>query len=208
MPSAPEILVPGIHRPYIDGDSLDWSRPQVFTIDDVLTPAECAAMIARIDALGPTPAPITTHRGFVMRPDIRNNRRVMFDDPDLAAALFRRVRDALPDPLSNRRPVGVNERFRCYRYDPGERFAPHFDGAFTRDRDEASLLTFMVYLNAGFTGGQTRFHDLGVDVDPHPGRALFFQHMHLHEGCTVETGTKYALRTDVMYRRIGAAGPA
>ena len=205
MPRAPDILVAGIDRPYLEGDSLDWSRPQVFTLPDVLDARECADMIARIDALGPSPAPITTHRGFVMRPDIRNNRRVMFDDPDLAAELFRRVHHALPDPLCHRRPVGVNERFRCYRYDPGERFAPHFDGAFARSRDEASLLTFMVYLNDGYTGGHTVFHNLGLDVHPRPGLALFFQHMHLHEGCTVETGTKYALRTDVMYRRLGAA---
>lgn len=201
MPRELHILEPGTGRPYSPGDSLDWTQPQVFTVEDVLAPGECEEMIARIDALGPTAAPITTHRGFVMRPDIRNNRRVMFDDPDLAAELFRRVRHALPDPLHARRPVGVNERLRCYCYDPGERFAPHLDGAFVRDPDEASELTFMVYLNDDFTGGHTVFHSLGIDVAPRPGLALFFQHRHLHEGCVVTAGTKYALRTDVMYRR-------
>jgi hypothetical protein len=29
--------------------------------------------------------------------------------------------------------------------------------------------------------------------------ALLFQHEVLHEGCAVESGVKYVLRTDVMY---------
>lgn len=196
-----DILEPASGRPYTQGDALDWSQPLVFTVAGVLSPSECEQAIARIDALGPTAAPITTPRGFVMRPDIRNNTRAMFDDLALAADLFRRVRDLLPDPLCARRPVGVNERFRCYRYDPGQRFAPHFDGAFARDPDEASRLTFMVYLNDDFAGGHTVFHDLGLDVAPRRGLALLFQHRLLHEGCVLERGTKYVLRTDVMYRR-------
>ena len=59
----------------------------------------------------------------------------------------------------------------------------------------------MVYLNEGFAGGETRFHDYEVDVVPRTGMALLFQHRVLHEGCVVTTGTKYVLRSDVMYRR-------
>jgi saccharopine dehydrogenase (NAD+, L-lysine-forming) len=50
--------------------------------------------------------------------------------------------DCLAAHLHGRRPVGVNERFRCYRYEPGQRFAPHYDGAYQRSatvrRDAAS----------------------------------------------------------------------
>lgn len=201
MPRAFTVLAPGRGRPYCEGDALDARGPLVFTVDDVLGADECERLIATIDALGPTLAPITTSRGFVERPDIRNNRRVIFDDLELARELFARVRHALPDPLAERVAVGANERFRCYRYDPGQRFAPHLDGAFVRDAREESLLTFMVYLNEGFTGGHTRFHHLGVDVTPRRGQALLFQHRLLHEGCLVESGVKYALRSDIMYRR-------
>lgn len=201
MVGSVEVLAPGWGRPYCEGDSLDTTGPLVFTVRDVMSAAECERTIARIDALGPTPAPITTSRGFVDAPEIRNNRRVIFDDAALAAELHARVRHALPDPLCARRPVGANERFRCYRYDPGQRFAPHYDGAFVRDAREESLLTFMVYLNEGYAGGRTAFLELGLEVTPRRGMALLFQHMQLHTGCTVEAGTKYVLRSDVMYRR-------
>ncbi|MBA2543154.1 MAG: 2OG-Fe(II) oxygenase [Deltaproteobacteria bacterium] len=194
-----DILIPGIGRPYVDGDSLDLTAPVAFTIPGVMTAAECAAMVARIDALVPTEAPISTPGGPVMRPDVRNNQRAMFDDVPFAAALFDRIASKLPT-LCGTRPVGTNERFRAYRYEPGQRFAPHFDGCFRRNDSERSELTFMVYLNDGFSGGSTQFHDYEVDVRPQVGMALLFQHRVLHEGCVVNSGTKYVLRSDVMYR--------
>ncbi len=194
------VLVPGRDRPYVDGDSLDLSAPLVWTIPDVLTAAECATYIARIEDLGPTEAPISTSRGFVMAPDIRNNKRVMFDDHALAADLFSRVKSAIPQTLCNMRPVGANERFRCYRYEPGQKFAAHYDGAFVRDDHERSLLTLIVYLNDDFAGGTTEFLDFDLHAHPRTGTALLFQHFLLHEGCTVTSGMKYVLRSDVMYR--------
>jgi len=194
-----QVVVPGTGRPYVEGDSLDGAAPLVFTVADVYSAAECAAAIARTEQLGFAAAPITTAAGFVMRPDIRNNERVMFDDVELAAELFARIGDALPGRLCGRRPVGVNERFRCYRYTPGQQFRAHYDGAFRRSRHERSELTFMVYLNDGFAGGQTAFHEFGVEVPPRRGAALLFQHQLLHEGTTVQSGVKYVLRSDVMY---------
>jgi hypothetical protein len=191
-----------IARPYAAGDWLDFRQPLLWTLDDVLSPEECRALIARITAAGLEAAPITTAQGFVHRPDIRNNRRALFDDADLAADLYRRAAASIPVAMNGGyRPVGANERFRCYRYDVGQRFAPHYDGAFVRSDDEESLLTFMVYLNDDFRGGTTDFPDLEVRVTPKTGRALLFQHRQLHEGCAVEHGVKYVLRSDVMYRR-------
>jgi len=194
-----DILAAGSGRPYLDGDSLDQTAPLVFSIGGVLSPDDCAATIARIEKLGPEAAPVSTSRGFVMRPDIRNNTRVMFDDRALAALLFDRIAAEVPDRLAGRRVVGVNERFRCYRYAPGQRFAPHFDGAFTRSPVERSELTLMVYLNDSAEGGATAFHHLGLEVTPRTGSALLFQHRLLHEGCVVTAGVKYVLRSDVMY---------
>jgi hypothetical protein len=196
------VLVPGFPgREYVEGDALDLAHPMVFSVDGVLTDAECQALVREVDARGPTSAPITTGRGFVHRPDIRNNTRVMFDDVPLAARLFTRLGDCLPGPMcGGLLPVGLNERFRGYRYEPGQRFAPHYDGAFVRNPSEQSLLTFMVYLNQDFEGGTTDFLQYGVRVQPRTGRALLFQHFLLHEGTVLHRGVKYALRSDVMYR--------
>jgi prolyl 4-hydroxylase len=196
-----QIVIPGKGRPYLDGDSIDHGAALVVTVPAVLGAAECAAMIARIEDLGPAAAPVTTDRGFAMMPDVRNNERVMFDDVALAAELYVRLHDALPEQLSEMRKVGINERFRCYRYAPGQRFAPHQDGAFRRSADEHSQLTLMVYLNAGFGGGTTHFLDFEREVVPRTGDALLFQHRLWHEGSVVTSGTKCVLRSDVMYRR-------
>ncbi|NMO15132.1 2OG-Fe(II) oxygenase [Pyxidicoccus fallax] len=176
------------------------SQPFIQTLPSVLSDVECAEMIQRIESLGPAAAPITTPRGFVMRPDIRNNERVMFDDPALAADLFTRVRHCVPPTLGSWRAVGTNERFRCYRYQPGQFFARHRDGAFIRSPQEQSLLTLLVYLNGDCEGGETRFLFPPRQVTPAPGMGLLFEHSLLHEGAEVRAGTKYVLRTDVMYR--------
>lgn len=183
-------------------EELDSRNPLVLTVDDVLTRDECASLIARIEAEKPSAAPVTTFSGFVMRPDIRNNTRVMFDDGSLATMLFERVREHLPEVLEAEwRISGANERLRCYRYEPGQYFRPHFDGAFVRSRDERSLLTFMVYLNDVEAGGDTAFLDLELTVKPRAGMALLFSHHVRHESTTLERGVKYAVRSDVMYRR-------
>ena len=193
------IRAAGSGRPFTDGDSLDLGAPLVVEVDDVVGLEDCRALIADLERRGPAPAPISTLDGFVMRPDLRNNTRVMYDDAARAAALFAALAGVLPARLRRRHAVGINERFRGYKYTVGQRFAPHYDGAFVRSPREASELTLIVYLNDDFTGGTTDFPHLGLRVQPRAGRALLFQHLLLHEGCAVEAGVKYALRTDVMY---------
>jgi hypothetical protein len=180
-----------------------WEERFVRTVSAVFSEEECVGMIQRIESQEPAPAPITTARGFVMRPDIRNNDRVMFDDPGLAEELFGRVRHLVPPVLGGMRAVGANERFRCYRYRPGQFFAPHYDGAFERSLLERSLLTFLIYLNGDCEGGETRLLELGQQVAPTRGMGLLFEHGLLHEGAPVRSGLKYVLRTDILYRSEG-----
>ena len=182
--------------------SIDLSHPVLWTVPDLLPPDQCAAQIARIEAAAPVPAPISMLRGEQMRPDIRNNDRVAFDDPATAAELLARLGEHAPAVLSGMRLCGANERLRCYRYGPGQRFAPHFDGAFVRDDHEQSLVSFLVYLNDGFEGGETVFPQLDRTIVPRAGMALLFQHRVLHEGAAVRSGVKYVLRSDLMYRRV------
>jgi hypothetical protein len=189
-----------MHRELLDGEA-------VFVLHDFFSPAECDAAIARAEAAGFEEATITTAGGAVMAKGIRNNARLMVDDIDLAARLFDRARPMLPaNPLRAWEVVGFNERWRYYRYDPGERFAPHYDGSFVRGEDQKSQLTFMIYLNDDFAGGETKFYFLSEEpylcVRPVRGQALVFVHWKLHEGAAVLSGRKYVLRTDVMCRRI------
>lgn len=80
----------------------------------------------------------------------------------------------------------------------------HFDGAFVRDDHEQSLVSFLVYLNDGFEGGETVFPQIVRTIVPRAGMALLFQHRVLHEGAPVRSGVKYVLRSDLMYRAVDA----
>lgn len=171
----------------------------LFTIPSLMSPAECTALIAMTEGRGYSAAPITTSRGFVMAPEVRNNTRVMFDDVALAAALWSRI-EASVERRPGFVPVGLNERIRFYRYDPGQAFRWHFDGSFVRNAEERSFLTFMVYLNEGFGGGETELEEEAVR--PRTGLGVVFDHGLRHQGAAVTHGRKYVLRSDVMFRRV------
>jgi predicted 2-oxoglutarate/Fe(II)-dependent dioxygenase YbiX len=174
---------------------------RILTIKGLFTPGECAALVALAEGIGFGAAPITTGHGFVMAPDVRNNTRVILDDPERARVLWQRMSTFAPT-RRGREAVGLNERFRFYRYAPGEFFHWHHDGAFHRNEHEQSLLTAMVYLNGDFEGGSTDFdfHEESITIIPEPGLVLLFDHGIRHQGAAVKRGRKYVLRTDVMYR--------
>ena len=169
----------------------------VFVVRNAFSASECAALVERAERVGFHGAPITTHRGAIMMKRRRNNDRVMIDDIELAATLWDRLSALPPDHLYGRDAVGLNERFRFYRYDPGQAFRWHMDGYYERPNGERSQYTLMVYLNDDFEGGATEFHD--CRITPERGTAAFFYHHQKHCGASVVSGRKYVLRTDVMY---------
>ncbi len=167
-------------------------------ITGFLEPDLCESLIRRADAMGYTEAPINTLTGSEVFSDIRNNNRVMFDDHELAETLFEKVGPYLPNIYEGWTLYNLNERFRVYRYEREQYFKWHRDGAFMRDVTETSKITFMVYLNDAFSGGETDFFNFRIT--PISGAALLFPHQHRHQGNPVKQGVKYVLRTDVMYR--------
>jgi prolyl 4-hydroxylase len=181
-------------------EQIDSNKPLIKTLPGILTAGECLAWIDRIKARGPEAAPINTFGGPKVVSRIRNNRRVMFDDLEAARDLFDRAKDHAPTEIHNMRLSGINERLRCYEYQPGQRFAPHSDGPFIRDDGERSCYTFMIYLNEDFEGGETVFFVKPMkSIRPQTGMGLLFQHPIIHEGAEVAKGVKYVIRTDLMY---------
>jgi hypothetical protein len=101
----------------------------------------------------------------------------------------------------------------------------HCDGAFVMpDGNSQTFYTLHFYLNDSvqemekengyislvdtpselLRGGATTFHSRDktrrMDVDPKAGRVLIFQHSHLlHSGDDVVSGTKYTMRSDLLY---------
>jgi len=178
----------------------------VFELPNFLSHDVCDRWIADIEAEGFKPALVNGVQGARRRPDIRNNDRLIRDENDTAQKLYQELYPYLSKTFRKRQVVGLNERFRFYRYDVGQKFDWHQDGYFERGNRERSLFTFMVYLNDDFEGGNTSFSDVysgrsfpDFHVTPKKGSALVFYHPMMHRGDPVVTGRKYVMRTDVMY---------
>ena len=183
--------------------------PDVFTVAGVFTAEECSALIERAESIGFDAASVRTPSGAKMMTKIRNNDRVNLDDPELADLMWSRVASLLPT-LDDQQPVSVDNRLRFYRYEPGQEFKRHKDGAVTNDDGCTSKLSYLIYLNGNFDGGATTFRDyvgkgesrqiLEHIVTPVTGTALLFRHERWHEGSALTSGRKYVLRSDVFYR--------
>ena len=186
----------------------------IFEFQNFLSEAECAHWIQFCESHGFEDATIGIGRVQRVVDEVRNNERILIDDPELARSLWEKLEPLLPavfrpspaHPSSHpaqphKEPIGLNERFRFYKYTPGQQFKPHQDRSFYRSATEWSELTFLVYLNGDIEGGETKF--LKSIVKPETGKAVIFPHGLVHEGAPVTAGVKYVLRSDVMFRKDG-----
>lgn len=130
------------------------------------------------------------------------------------------------------KPHSVHPSLRVLRYGAGESYAEHIDYKQTctdvlEDGSRCvlqSVYTLLIYLNDDFRGGQTGYwpnhkgihcrflrtvekqhasvkkHQ--VTVTPETGLAVLQDQNILHEGLPPTKGTKYILRTDVIFERI------
>jgi predicted 2-oxoglutarate/Fe(II)-dependent dioxygenase YbiX len=147
-------------------------------------------------------------KGVKLATEVRNNDRVIFDSAELALEVWKRVALDLPPVWMARGLAGLNERFRFYRYAEDQKFDWHVDGPYERSNGECSLLTLLIYLGGDYAGGATTFDVNGemIDVRGNEGDVVFFPHRLRHRGSVVTLGTKYMLRSDVMYYPLVGAG--
>jgi len=171
----------------------------IFTVDNFFSLKECKDWIQKSEAIGYEEAKVGFGRKQVVMKEVRNNERLIYDSETLAVELWERVKAFVPKETYLGIAVGLNERFRFYKYYPEQEFKPHQDGSFIRNIHEWSSYTFMIYLNAEMVGGETKFNT--HTIKPATGKALIFRHELVHQGCKVLEGVKYVLRTDVMYQR-------
>jgi predicted 2-oxoglutarate/Fe(II)-dependent dioxygenase YbiX len=169
----------------------------IWTISDFLSSRQCEDLVIFSEQLGYDEAEVSLPSGAKMMKSLRNNERLLYTDAALAAQYWERLQPFCPAQIDGTIAIGLNEQFRFYKYEPGQRFKRHIDGRFKRNALEESRITFMVYLNDDFEGGETNFDT--VSIRPQAGMALCFIHEQKHEGCAVTDGTKYVLRSDVMY---------
>lgn len=195
-----------------------------FELHNVLSRAECNAIVSLSDAIGfqrPKCGGGIGSKEASPPPD----RLVWVTNQDWCDRVYKRMEACLPARIAGRKPVGINPRWRLYRYEPGFALDRHQDRSFKasgideagelrydvlRDGSE-SLLTLLIYLNEGMEGGGTMLYERDdmtsalQEVSPRPGAALLFPHGRdnpesvWHAGMPVIGGRKYIIRTDVIY---------
>lgn len=173
---------------------------RVFSVEDFLDTEECTALIELAEARGFAAADVRAPGGARAMPHVRNNERVVFESPEWVQRLWQRLHGVALPALHGELAIGLPRALRFYKYGPGQRFRMHKDGPWQED-GRSSRLTLLVYLNEGFAGGDTDFRSFRVV--PRRGAALLFVHDTWHEGAAVEAGSKYVLRSDVMYAAAG-----
>lgn len=198
-----------------------------YQLHDVLAPEECQRLIELSEGLG-----YLEDAAVSLPRRVRHNHNIVWvTDSETDALIWQRVAhlaDRDPELYDHKRPVGLNARFRFYRYGEGDYFRPHTDGSWPGSRvidgelvtnaypDRYSLMTFLIFLNDDFAGGATRFlvpieRELGragpcreVDVRTPAGGVLCFPHglhsLHcVHSSEPVTDGVKYVIRTDMLF---------
>jgi len=188
-----------------------------FVLDNVFTEEECNQWIQEAEKRGFTVAEVNVGGGRQkLMTDYRNSQRCIWDSTERANDIWHRIEPFMPKTFKKRNCLGLNERLRLLRYDPGHFFMPHMDGTYQRDNGERSYITIQLYLNEGYKGGSTTFlHSKNASSDrmsgpetgdveyvPKTGSVLVFDHPILHEGSVLFEGRKYCLRTDVMFSAI------
>lgn len=193
-------------------------NPFALSLDNVFSIQECNDLIQRTETLGYGQALVGKNQ--VRVESQRNNSRLLLDDPILADEIFQRIKDHIPTEWLNCPVSRLNERLRFLKYEPGQYFKPHNDGVYiTDDKSECSFVTIHLYLNEDYTGGETTFTNerksYGFHLkknfrqDPNDikrvpfkgktGQVLIFEHHLGHEGSLLVSGTKYTMRSDILY---------
>jgi len=195
---------------------------QIIVIDDFFSPAECKTFAKFIDGL-PLELTPPKKRGEAERV----NQRFSVTSTDFAQKLHTVLSPHLPSfpyPTSVRRPATLdnprkpqfcNSNIRVYKYAPLQYFGPHYDDSvrdpITGAKSEWTLLIYLTGMEDGVEGGETLFYkeERGKPrevITPSLKRGTALLHRHgqecmLHEGSPVRKGTKYVLRSDLMFTR-------
>ncbi|MES2116563.1 MAG: 2OG-Fe(II) oxygenase [Pseudomonadota bacterium] len=195
------------NRLAVDGRAVDilcaLRQPRLVLLGNVLDEDECDAIVAHC-AGRYTRSTVTSEA---------DGASTVHEGRTSEMAFIQRGESALADRIEQRLaaiaqwPPDRGEPFQLQKYGVAQEYRPHFDWlnpdsdghrAHLR-RGGQRLATFILYLSAVEEGGGTAFPNLGLEVFPRKGNALFFlntdagqrpDQQTLHAGCPVVRGTK------------------
>lgn len=195
--------------------------PRIVSFDGFASEAECKWVIARArDRMKPAKV-FSTATGDQTYDKVRDNSAIEFQLPEMDLVL-EMIRGRIS--AATRLPVPIFEPTQILRYEVGQQFRPHHDFL---DPDVAEfadyirkfgqrIATFLVYLNDGYSGGETVFPRLGLSFRGRTGDALFFTNvdrtgqpdqMTMHAGTPPTAGEKWLLSQWIRGAPPGRAPP-
>jgi len=134
-------------------------------------------------------------------------------DSNLSSTIWGRVSQFFPETLDGGKLVGLQQEWRHAMYFPGQSVMAHMDFRRADAPRLESRISFTVYLNEDFGGGETTFvqgvDDFGYyssvvhDNVPKTGSVIvFYQDVpeFFHCAKVVTSGRKFIMRADVMYQ--------
>lgn len=173
-------------------------RDGVRLLPDVLSPSECSNLIDYCETACFSRSRVVHWQNGeeINRVDskIRSSSSVVLDDRQhpILSRLYQFVAEAEGVNISN------IETIQCVRYKKHQKFQPHFDAGLNLPR----RVTYLLYLNDNFEGGETIFPMLNLTISPQRGSCLRFDSCDAygrilwvseHGGLPVSKGVKYAL---------------
>ena len=178
------------------------TQPRVVVLGGVLSDEECDALIAAARPRMARSLTVQTQTGGEeLNPD-RTSNGMFFNRGE--SELITRIEARIGRLLNW--PVDHGEGIQVLHYHPGAEYKPHYDyfdpaepGTPTiLKRGGQRLATLVMYLSEPARGGGTTFPDVGLEVAPQRGNAVFFSYDRplpttrtLHGGAPVIEGEKW-----------------
>lgn len=170
----------------------EWSGAQRFP--GFLSAQECRYLIDSAEAAF-RPSMVIDNRTGQFTPDpIRRSDVAPFplaDERPVIHAINRRIAHASGTGIAQGEPLQI------LRYAVGQEYRQHHDAI--PNADNQRILTFLIYLNEDFEGGETAFPKVGLQFRGKSGDALMFSNvvdgqpdpLAIHIGMPVTGGTKF-----------------
>jgi len=176
--------------------------PCIVVFGGLLDAPECDALVQLAsERLGRSETVALDTGGSEINP-ARTSEGMFFSrgENELVARLEARIAALVQWPVEN------GEGLQVLRYRPGAEYKAHYDYFDPAQPGTASVLrrggqrlaSLVIYLNTPLRGGATTFPDIGLDVMPARGNAVFFSYDRphadtrtLHGGAPVQEGEKW-----------------
>jgi len=214
LPSAPQQARP-MPGPDLDGSPLyldagdrrvhvlhTVTQPRVVVFGDLLADDECEALVAAAAKRLARSLTVETQTGGETLNVDRTSDGMFFErgENEIVARIEQRIAHLL------RWPLAFGEGLQVLRYAPGAQYRPHYDYFDPAEPGTPTILrrggqrvgTLVMYLQEPERGGATVFPDIGLEVAPKRGTAVFFSYERpdpgtrtLHGGAPVLAGEKW-----------------